>query len=197
MTPSWLPLRALSGRRGAALALALTATTALTVAAAVHPLAPPELPAITAPAALPDAHADHADHSAESDAKRGGAWRAIASALGALGSAAGGVFMFFRRAAGAAGHTVVEPALKAAAATARFALGGALGGASVVGQVGLWAGRAVIGGVLGLVGLGTALSGLAHGGDGIVLAAGVILGAGATGAAVWFARRLLFRKRRA
>ncbi len=168
--------------RGVALALALTATTALAAPVAAHAAAPPAPAAVAAPidAGGPAQHADHADQKSQ----RTGAWRALAGAMSGIGSAVGGLWLLVRRAAGA---KIVKPVVKAAAATARVAIAGA----SVMGRVGLWAGRAVIGLIMGALGLLAALSGLANAGGGGTLLAGALLGAGATAAMLWSARRLV------
>jgi hypothetical protein len=165
----------------------LAATSALTATSvAAHASAPSIPPAITAPADV--SAADHAEH-AQSEAKRSGVWRAIAGTASAIGSGAAAILVWIRR---LGASKIVKPALKAATATARLALGGA----SAMGRVGLWTARTIVGVLAGVVGLLLALAGL-DGGAGAMLVTGAVLGSGAAALAVWAMRRALFRRRRA
>jgi hypothetical protein len=173
--------------RRAAFALALAAASALsTPAFAQHSTA---APVVTAQA-VEAASADHAEHGAQA-VQRKGVWSALAGAAGGVLAAIGGVWTWLRR---AAGSRVVRPVLKAAATTARLALGGA----SAMAHAGLWVGRTIWGVAAGAVVLLAAIFGLS-GGAGATLLAGLALGAGLAAAALWAARRFapfrLFRRR--
>jgi hypothetical protein len=168
--------------RRAAFALALAAASALTPPALAELAAHPPSPPVASAAAVDGAHAvDHAER-ADQSASRKGPWGALAGAVGGVLAAIGGGLGWLRH---LAGSRVVRPVLKAAAATARVAFGGA----SAMANAGLWIGRAIWGVAAGAVALVAAIFGLANGGAGAALVTGLALGVGIAAAAFWAARR--------